>query len=214
MIIIKNAFDSCPLYFIESNLSCKQKTMKRALIILPQNEFRDEEFEWTYKKLIENGIEVTVASHFKGACFGVKGSSVEASHSIANVNVFPFDALIFIGGPGSEEFFDDTETSRLIDEAIGLNRWIGAICLAPKILALNGVLKDLEFTATPAAVKEIINMGGVYKDDQVVVDKNVITSKGPQTAKKFGEVISEKILLESMLKRTLLDGYNKGKFSL
>jgi protease I len=188
--------------------------MKRALIILPQHEFRDEEFEWTYKKLIQHGIEVTIASHFKGACFGVKGSSVEAAQSIANVNVFPFDALIFIGGPGAEAFFDDTETGRLIDEAIGLNRWIGAICLAPKILALNGVLNGLKFTSTPSAVKEIVSLGGVYKDDQVVVDKNIITSKGPQSAIEFGDVISEKILEGSMLKRTLLDGYNRGKFSL
>ncbi len=188
--------------------------MKRALIILPQNDFRDEEFDQTQKHLVKSGIEITIASIYKGICYGVKGSTIEASQTISNVNVFPFDAIIFIGGPGTEVFFENKEISRLIDEAIGLNRLIGAICLAPKLLAVNGVLNGLRFTSTPSAVKEIIELGGIYDDDEVVLDKNIITSKGPHTASKFGKVISEEIQQETMIKRTLLDGYNKGKFSL
>jgi protease I len=188
--------------------------MKRALIILPQNDFRDEEFDQTQKHLVKSGIEITIASIYKGICYGVKGSTIEASQTISNVNVFPFDAIIFIGGPGTEVFFENKEISRLIDEAIGLNRLIGAICLAPKILGLNGILKGVKFTSTPSVVREIVSLGGVYKDDEVVIDENIITSKGPQTASKFGKLISEHIQNETMIKRTLLDGYNKGKFSL
>jgi protease I len=188
--------------------------MKRALIILPQNDFRDEEFEQTKKQLSQSGIEITIASNFKGICYGVKGLTVEATHTIANINVFPFDALIFIGGPGSEVFFQNNEISRLINEAVGLNRIIGAICLAPKILGLNGILKGVKFTSTPSVVREIVSLGGVYKDDEVVIDENIITSKGPQTSAKFGKLIAEHIQNEIMIKRTLLDGYNKGKFSL
>jgi protease I len=185
--------------------------MKKALIIIPQNDFRDEELDQTQIELNRNGIETVLASNFRGSCYGVRGTMAEATVSLSTVNVFPFDAIIFIGGPGAEGFFHNEEVKRLINEAIGLNRIIGAICLAPKILALQGRLSNCQFTSNSAVVKEIISLGGIYNDDDVVVDHNIITSKGPQTASKFGRTIAKELKVRDVSKRTLLDGYNKKK---
>ena len=60
---------------------------------------------------------------------------------------------------------------------------IGAICAAPILLEVNGLLKNRKRTSHPS-VKKILS-GDLYLDERVVVDGNIITSRAPGTALEF-----------------------------
>lgn len=71
---------------------------------------------------------------------------------------------------------------------------MGAICIAPAILAKAGVLKGKKATVwsslmDKSAVKILEKSGADYLPDSVVADGKVITATGPLAAKEFAEKI-------------------------
>ena len=71
-------------------------------------------------------------------------------------------------------------TNSLIKEANDKAKIISAICAAPIVLDHAGLLKDKSYTAYPGFSEKIKD--GTYKDENIVVDKNIITGKGPAIA--------------------------------
>ena len=50
-----------------------------------------------------------------------------------------YDAVIFVGGPGSSEYWDDPKAHSIAEETVAADKIPGAICIAS--LAKSGVLK-------------------------------------------------------------------------
>lgn len=171
---------------------------KKALFIIAQENFRDEELEIPKKILEENGASTTVASITKGEARGMLGLRVRPDVTVAEANPNDFDILIVIGGSGSPRLADYPEVINIIKRFNSKNKPIAAICLAPYILARAGILKGKTVTIYPAdfALSELAKAGAAYVKKSVVVDSNIITSPGPEAAKEFGEqivkVLSEK----------------------
>ncbi len=63
------------------------------------------------------------------------------------------------------------------------NKWIAAICAAPIALNQSGLLEGRNYTCYDGVQEQISN--GHYHKETVVVDGNVITSRGPATALAF-----------------------------
>ena len=65
---------------------------------------------------------------------------------------------------------------------------IGAICLAPVILARAGLLTGQKATVhrNKTTLNEFNVHGVHYFPEEVVVHDNIVTGKGPKAAKKFG----------------------------
>ena len=70
-----------------------------------------------------------------------------------------------------------------INSNLNINKFIAAICAAPLILEVNGLLKNRKRTSHPS-VKKILSRK-LYSDDRVVVDGKIITSQSPGTAMEF-----------------------------
>ena len=91
------------------------------------------------------------------------------------------------------ENLDNKESYTLAQTAIQNNIPLGAICLATRVLAHAGVLKDKEATGWNGdnQLHAIYKEHGVryISDKGVVVDDKNITAQGPDFAKKFGEHI-------------------------
>ena len=64
------------------------------------------------------------------------------------------------------------------------NKFISAMCAAPIALEKAGVLENKNYTAYPG-YNEKIKTSGTYLEDEVVVDGNLVTSRGPATAYAF-----------------------------
>ncbi|CAL1686557.1 unnamed protein product [Lasius platythorax] len=168
---------------------------KTAILLIAE---RSEEIETviTVDVLRRAGIAVTIAG-LSDANY-VKCSSdikicVDAKFADA-ANNQKYDAVILPGGPiGCKTFASSAEIGKLLQEQEKENRLIAAICAAPTALKAHGICKGKQITSYPDVKNELIDEYE-YLEDKVVIDGNLITSRGPATAFAFGLAIIEKLL--------------------
>lgn len=95
-----------------------------------------------------------------------------------------YDMIVLPGGrPGADNLRDNKYVIKAIKEMNKKEKWIAAICAAPIALEEAGVLENRNFTAY-LGYQDVIKPGN-FKEDIVVVDKNLITSRGPATTYAF-----------------------------
>jgi protease I len=164
---------------------------KNILMIIAHNNFRDEEL-FEPKELFENaGASVTVASSEMTEATGMKGGTITPDSLISDVNVDVYDAVVFIGGSGSKEYWNDATAHQIAKTAYDDGKIVAAICLAPVTLANAGLLEGKNATVFQSA-KDKLN-GANYTGNPVEVDGRIITGNGPKAATDFGKKILEKL---------------------
>jgi len=164
------------------------KNKKVVLIIASQN-FRDEEFFVTKDYLTKNGVKVVVASSKLKECKGMLGGVVIPQILVSQINVKDFDGVVFIGGSGTGEYFKDQVALSKASEAFKKGKVIGAICIAPAILANAGVLKGKKATAFSSVEYDILKGGAIYTGNLVEVDDKIVTGSGPEAALEFAKAL-------------------------
>jgi 4-methyl-5(b-hydroxyethyl)-thiazole monophosphate biosynthesis len=111
-----------------------------------------------------------------------------ADHRISDVNMEDYDGIILPGGmPGTLNLGASIPVMDTLVEFAKGGKLVGAICAAPSVLGKQGVLEGKDATSYPGFEKEM--SGCRYKEDAVVVDGNIITSRGMGTAIDFGLAI-------------------------
>ncbi|MFN4132938.1 MAG: DJ-1/PfpI family protein [Candidatus Hadarchaeales archaeon] len=165
--------------------------MKKALLIIAPENFRDEELFHTKEELEAAGVKTTIAST-KSKARGMLGRTATADLRLSEVKVEDYDAIIFVGGSGSSVYFNDSTALSIAKEAFAKNKIVAAICIAPVILANAGVLKGKSATVWNGEFMEkIVDGGAKFVGRTVVVDGNVVTANGPQAAREFGRTIAK-----------------------
>jgi len=163
--------------------------MGRALLVVAPRDFRDEELFDTKAELEHAGHTCVIASHTIGRCTGIRGRTTRAEIAIDEVDVGDYDAVVFVGGPGARVFFSDAAATTLARAAYDAGKVVGAICIAPVILALAGVLHERRATAFPSDIAELRYGGARYAGPGVTSDGKVITASGPEHAVAFGKAL-------------------------
>lgn len=162
---------------------------KKVLMIIAATDFRDEEFFEPCNRLRQCGAAVTVASSIKGAALSVFGKTVITERQIADCQAGDYAAIVFIGGPGSAEFFMDATAHALARAAVDQGKVLAAICIAPVTLANAGVLKGKQATCFPAMQKQLAAKGALVVQQDVVQSGKLLTATGPQVAREFAEAL-------------------------
>ncbi|HLE06864.1 MAG TPA: DJ-1/PfpI family protein [Candidatus Nanoarchaeia archaeon] len=164
------------------------------IMVIAPDKFRDEELFETKRVLEEKGIAVTVASITKEEVTGSKGGKIIPDELINDIKVEEMDVLIFIGGAGAVTYFKNEGIHYLIKTAYNKGVIIGAICIAPTILALAGILKGKKATAFPSEKTFLESMGVKYVDQNVVKDGHIVTANGASAAVEFGKTIIKALI--------------------
>ncbi|MBI2471858.1 MAG: DJ-1/PfpI family protein [Planctomycetes bacterium] len=162
---------------------------KKAVMIIAQNNFRDEELLKPKEVLEKNGVTVTVASSSLKESTGMLGAKVKPNILFTNINVTDYDAVIFVGGSGASEYWDNPTAHKIANDANNARKIVGAICIAPVTLANAGLLANKKATTYSSTVNDIKSAGAKYSGADVERDGNIITASGPAVAQKFGEAI-------------------------
>lgn len=120
----------------------------------------------------------------------IKDKMVKSSHGviIEADKIFDdnmeYDLVVLPGGmPGAVNLRDDERVIKLLKEQYECGKLIGAICAAPIVLGKAGLTENKNITSYPGFEDELPNCN--YIEEAVVVDKNIITSRGPATAMAF-----------------------------
>ncbi len=173
--------------------------MKKILFVIAPEGFRDEELLHTKEVLEFQGAKTLIASTRKGTAVGKLGAKVEVEKTIGEIDVNEFDAVAFIGGPGVEKYklYENQEVLKLADEFYKADKLTTAICIAPRILAMAGLLKGKSATCfpDPGSIALLKQHGARYEQDHVVADGRIITADGPESALEFGEKIAKELKL-------------------
>ena len=165
---------------------------KILFVIAPKN-FRDEEL-MTPKKYFESlGAATTIASISTDTAVGMLGLRVKPQKLLSEVKAEDYDCVVFVGGAGAPVLWDNPDAQRIAKNAHKLGKPVGAICLAPVILARSGLLKNCNATVFHTAKAELIKDGANYTGDPVVKCGNIITANGPAAAEQFAQTLEDLI---------------------
>ena len=181
--------------------------MTKALVFLASG-FEEIEAITIVDVLRRAGVDVTVAGLTPNVVEGARGVKIVPDNSIDEVTVEDFDAVICPGGsPGYKNLRKDPRVIDIIKKAFDSNKLVAAICAAPAVLSDAGVLEGKACTIYPGMENELRKGGGKPKMDMVVVDGNIVTSRGPATALPFALKLAEKLagkqVAENVSKKTL-----------
>ncbi|MCM8795675.1 MAG: DJ-1/PfpI family protein [Candidatus Omnitrophica bacterium] len=161
--------------------------MKKVVMIIAPENFRDEELLQPKEILERNGIEVKIASRTLNTATGMLGVKVKPDILVTDIDALDFDAVVFVGGIGASTYWDDPLAHQLIQTAYNNNRIVGAICIAPVTLARAGILKEKRATVWSSEAQELIRQGATYTGRPVEKDGKIITASGPTAARQFAE---------------------------
>jgi len=180
---------------------------KKVLVPLAEG-FEEIEAVTIIDVLRRAGIEVLVRSLGGNTeVTGANGITVKADAPLGTLGADDIDMIVLPGGWGGTNRLAEDETVQFLLKAMDeKEKPIGAICAAPFALNAAGVLKE-KFTCYPSVEEQIRTEGYLGAQQQVVEDRNVMTSRGPGTAICFGLQIVRKLAGEEAyltLKEALL----------
>lgn len=176
-----------------STVESKQKQLK---VLVPLAQGCEELEAVTITDLLTRaGIKVVTASLDEKPVQASRGMVLVADTVIDNVMADNFDAIILPGGlPGADHLQNNKRVQAKLKSMAADNKIIAAICAAPKALASAGLLDGKTITSYPGSLDECNIKDADYKEQSVVSDGNIITSRGPGTAMDFALTLIEKLL--------------------
>lgn len=174
-----------------THISTRSLAMPDVVMVIAPEIFRDEEYAEPKAVLEGHGANVVTASVAPGKCIGKLGLNAEASLSLHNAANREWDAVLFVGGAGAQVFFDDPDAHRLARDTAARGAVLGAICIAPSVLARAGLLKGASATAFPSQQGDLESHGARWTGDPVTIDGHIVTANGPEAATAFGEAVAK-----------------------
>jgi protein deglycase len=178
--------------------------MPRVLVPLAQG-FEEIEAVTVVDLLRRAGIEVHTASLDGPQVTGSHGIAVQADIALDAAVASDYDMIVLPGGmPGAEHLKNDPRVVSLLRRFAADDRYTAAICAAPSVLAHAGLLDERAATSFPGFLTVDSAPGIRLREDPVVVDGKVVTSRGAGTAMEFGLALVE--LLEGVEARERVQG--------
>eukprot|EP00188_Purpureofilum_apyrenoidigerum_P002244 Plantae.Rhodophyta-Purpureofilum_apyrenoidigerum.ctg23741.p1 GENE.Plantae.Rhodophyta-Purpureofilum_apyrenoidigerum.ctg23741~~Plantae.Rhodophyta-Purpureofilum_apyrenoidigerum.ctg23741.p1 ORF type:complete len:250 (-),score=33.20 Plantae.Rhodophyta-Purpureofilum_apyrenoidigerum.ctg23741:103-852(-) len=147
--------------------------------------------------LVRAGAEVTIASVEETlTCKMSRGVKIQADKFVKDCVHEEYDLIALPGGmPGAERLRDCKQLFEMLLRHNESGKLIGAICAAPAVvLAHHGFLDSKTATCYPSPNFTKMIKSLVDDDDRpVVVDGNMLTSRGPGTALVFSLALVERL---------------------
>ena len=165
--------------------------MSRALVPLAQG---CEELEAITipDLLVRAGIEVTTAGLDDQPVTASRGTRIIPDTNIDAVKNDLFDLVVLPGGlPGANHLRDDPRVQTILKQHAASNKWLAAICAAPRALAAAGLLENKKITCYPGSLSDYPDLN--TQTTAIEIDGHIITSRGPGTAMDFALTLIEQL---------------------
>ena len=159
--------------------------MKIACVLA--NGFEDSEFKEPYDALKQAGHEVTIVGLQGGQQLkGDKGrETATVERAFADVRPDQFDALLIPGGFSPDRLRAYPAAVDFVKAFFADRKPIMAICHGPQIFIPAGAYKGHRMTAWKTIQSDLRLLGANVVDEEVVVDRNLVTSRQPSDIPAF-----------------------------
>ena len=168
-------------------------------IVSPVHEdFEDLELWYPVLRLREAGAEVVLAGEHAGHTYhGKYGVPAASDIDFSELASRDWNGMLVPGGWAPDKlrrFSDVLDTVRRLNDA---RKVIGQICHAGWVLASAGILSGRSVTSTPGIRDDMVNAGANWKDESVVRDGNLVSSRRPPDLPDYLRVLIEALGGES-----------------
>lgn len=134
---------------------------------------------------------------FSQEVMGGHDITVKTNITIEEADFSKYDLIVIPGGlPGATNLRDNDLVIKGLKEVANAGKKTAAICAGPIVLEKAGLLESKQFTNFPGFEEEITN-GTHHPDGIVVVDGDVVTSRGPATALEFSYQLLDELGVDS-----------------
>jgi len=171
---------------------------KKKVAVMATDGFEQSEFEMPLNALKNEGFLVDVLSLKEGKITGWKetkwGDTFKVDKTIDSALSTDYDMLVLPGGVLNTDTLRTNELAvQFVSDFFEQGKPIAAICHAGSILIETGLLKGKQMTSYKSIKTDLINAGVDWKDEEVVVDNNLITSRSPKDLPAFCRKIVEEL---------------------
>jgi protease I len=145
----------------------------------------DAELTTPRDALRDAGADVRVYSPDGAPIQAVEGDTeptqkIDADGSFDDLDTETVDALVVPGGTvNADRLRVEKSAQTLVRQVDGAGKPLAVICHGPWLLVSAGLVEGRRLTSYPSLADDIRNAGGSWTDEEVVVDRNLITSRNP-----------------------------------
>ena len=167
-------------------MSLKKRLQGKRVAIFVEDIYEDLELWYPLLRLQEEGAEtVVVGPGDAKEHHGKYGYPVAVDKAIQEVDVEQFDALVIPGGYAPDRMRRHPAMVAFVRGMVQQGKIVAAICHGPWMLASAEVVAGKTVTSFFAIKDDLVHAGAIYKDAEVVVDGNLITSRKPADLPAF-----------------------------
>jgi len=158
----------------------------KKVVILVDNLYQEMEVWYPYYRLKEAGAEVIYAGATAGTTYTSKlGYPAKAEISYDQLKIADYAGVVAPGGFAPDYIRRHPKAMQFVKDCDSQGKLVAAICHGPWVLCSAGVLKGRKVTSFFAIKDDVVNAGGIWEDSEVVVDRNLVTSRKPDDLPAF-----------------------------
>ncbi|ORE93763.1 type 1 glutamine amidotransferase domain-containing protein [Aurantimonas sp. 22II-16-19i] len=174
------------------------KITEARIAILATDGFEQVELTEPLEKLRAAGATVDVVSTKPGTITGWDqdhwDKEIPVDKELSQVRTSDYDALVLPGGQiNPDKLRSDPKVVSFVREFFNSKKPLAAICHAPWLLIEADVVRDRDVTSYKSIKTDVINAGGKWHDEEVVVHQALITSRNPGDLPAFIAKIIEEV---------------------
>ena len=159
---------------------------QKRIAVLIEEQYQVLEVWYPLLRLKEEGFRVDlIGSGTKEIYPSKEGYPAQADRAINEINASQYDAVVIPGGFAPDFMRRTPQMARFVRDMHDQNKPVAAICHGGWMLVSAGILKGRKATCFFAIKDDLIAAGADYVDEEVVVDRNVITSRKPSDLTAF-----------------------------
>ncbi|MBW4517732.1 MAG: type 1 glutamine amidotransferase [Timaviella obliquedivisa GSE-PSE-MK23-08B] len=158
--------------------------------VLVSDGFEEAELTEPVRALKESGATVKILSPtmkpIQGFRHHEKGALIQPDGTLDGISADAYDAVLLPGGAlNADNLRVNEDVKRFLKEFQTSDKPIAAICHAQWELISAGIVEGRNLTSYHSIQDDIVNAGGNWLDQEVVIDKNWVTSRQPQDIPAF-----------------------------
>jgi protease I len=176
-----------------------QKLSGKTVAMVATDGFEQSELTEPRRALMEAGATVHVIAPHGGTIQGMqhdeKGDKVKVDKTLDQVGPAEYDALVLPGGVANPDALRiDQRAVNFVRAFVKDKKPIGAICHGPWTLIEADAVRGRKVTSWPSLRTDLRNAGAEWVDQEVVVDRGLVTSRKPDDLPAFNRKLVEEIL--------------------
>jgi protease I len=158
----------------------------KRVAILVDSHYQEMELWYPFFRLQEAHVEAFFVGAEAFKVYTSKfGYPAKSALSYDQLKTREYAGVIVPGGYAPDHIRRYQKANQFVRDMNAEGKLVAAICHGPWVLSSAGILKGRRATSFSAIKDDVVNAGAIFEDAEVVVDRNLVTSRKPEDLPSF-----------------------------